>query len=63
MYNPKALVRYFYFSNHGRNRSIDLTFSRFRLGSRVEDLQGNIDNPVYQEFCNNATDDATGSLE
>ena len=46
----------------GRSRSIDLSFSRFGSGSRVEETSGNFENPLYQEFCKRTTEQPTGKI-
>ena len=42
---------------------MDLAFSRFgTAASRVEEVPGNFENPLYQEFCKNTTEETAGKM-
>ena len=60
-YQNKTFEMSFCFQHRdGRSRSIDLSFSRLGAGSRAEDISGNFENPLYQEFCKRTTEEPTG---
>ena len=42
---------------------MDLAFSRFGTASRAEEVPGNFENPLYQEFCKNTTEETAGNNE